>query len=70
MVALCAYEVSTLCLLRMMANVGVMYGTNYIIFRNVEIFKRKKINLKENKESDGTFGNISFVEMESSNLLN
>jgi len=27
-------------LLRMMANIGVMYGTNYIIFRNVEIFKK------------------------------
>jgi hypothetical protein len=23
-----------------------------------EIFRRKKINLKENKESDGIFGNI------------
>jgi hypothetical protein len=32
--------------------------------------EEKNKNLKENKESDGIFGNISFVEMESSNLIN
>jgi hypothetical protein len=31
-------------------------------------FSLKKI-LKENEESDGIFGNVSFVEMESSELI-
>jgi hypothetical protein len=55
------------------------FGTNYIIFRNVKIFHIKRIiteilpqknNLKENKESDEMFENISFVEIESSVLIN
>jgi hypothetical protein len=32
--------------------------------------KRKKKTVKENTESDGIFGNISFVEMESLKLIN
>jgi hypothetical protein len=32
------------------------------------LFSEKK-NLKENEESDEIFGNVSFVEMESSKLI-
>jgi hypothetical protein len=39
----------------------VQFNTNYIIFRNVEIFT---------KESDGIYRNIWVVEMESSKLIN
>jgi hypothetical protein len=49
------------------------FETNYIIFLNVEIFKKKKseiFTLKKIKESDGIFEKISFVEMESSKLIN
>jgi hypothetical protein len=45
------------------------FDTNYIIFRNVEIFKKKKSEIlypKENEECDGIFGNMSFVKMKSS----
>jgi hypothetical protein len=44
----------------------------YIIFRNVEIFRKKKIRnifLKEKKESDRIFENISYIKMESSKLI-
>ncbi len=48
---------------------------NYIMFRNVEFFQNififRKTNYEGNfKGSDGVFGNISFVEMESSKLIN
>jgi hypothetical protein len=45
----------------------------YIIFRNVEISQicfPKIFFHKENKESDEMCGNISFIEMEPSNLIN
>ncbi len=44
----------------------------HIIFRNVEMFNffLETFFLKENKESDGIFVNISFVEIESSKLIN
>jgi endonuclease III len=44
------------------------FDTDYIIFRNVSTFE--KIILKENKEFDRIFENISFIEMKSSNLIN
>ncbi len=52
-----------------------LISTNYIIFKNVEIFKikikisEKKI-WKENKGLDGIFGTLSFVEMNFSKLIN
>jgi hypothetical protein len=42
------------------------FDTDYIIFRNVDNFE--KIILKENKEFDRIFENISFTRMKSSNL--
>jgi len=45
------------------------FHANYIIFRNVEIFNKKKI-LKETKKFHGIFGHISFVEIESSKVIN
>jgi len=39
------------------------FNTHNIIFRNIEFF-RKYLFLKENKESDGIFESMSFVEME------
>jgi hypothetical protein len=36
----------------------------------LNFFFPKIFFLKENKESDGMFGNISFTEMESSILIN
>jgi hypothetical protein len=43
--------------------------TLIVFFLNVEIFKKKK-TLNENKGSDETFQNMSFVKMESSTLIN
>jgi len=41
-------------------------NNNYIIFKNVEIFKfLKNIYIPKEKEIDENFGNILFVEMES-----
>jgi hypothetical protein len=45
------------------------YLTNVKIFKIYFLIFFKKI-LKENIESDGIFENISFVEMESSKLIN
>jgi hypothetical protein len=44
------------------------FDTDYIIFRNVD--NSEKNILKENKEFDKIFENISFTEMKSSNLIN
>jgi uncharacterized membrane protein len=46
------------------------FNTNYIIFRNVEILIHEIFSLKESKESDEIVGNISFLKMESSKLIN
>jgi len=41
-------------------------NNNYIIFKNVEIFKiLKNIYIPKEKEIDEKFGNILFLEMES-----
>jgi hypothetical protein len=46
-------------------------STLIILFSEILNFsKRKKKTVKENTESDGIFGNISFVEMESLKLIN
>ncbi len=44
------------------------FDTNYIIFTNVEIFK--KTFVKENKEYDKTLENILLVKIEYSKLIN
>jgi hypothetical protein len=44
------------------------FETDYIVFRNVDNFE--KIILKENKEFDKIFENMSFTKMKSSNLIN
>jgi hypothetical protein len=43
------------------------FDTDHIIFKNVD--KSEKIILKENKEFDKIFENVSFTEMKSSNLI-
>jgi hypothetical protein len=46
------------------------FDTNYITFKNVEIsLQIFSFLLKENKEIDGIFENISFVKMESSKII-
>jgi hypothetical protein len=47
----------------------VQFNSNYIIFRNVEIF-RNIFFWRKIKESDGIYRKISVVEMESSKLIN
>ncbi len=44
------------------------FDTNDIIFRNIEFFNQSLL-LKENKESNKIFKNISFVEMKSSKSI-
>jgi len=47
------------------------FDTNYIIFRNVEIFKNYFFQIKKYcEENSGYFKNISFVEMNVSQLIN
>jgi hypothetical protein len=46
------------------------FGTNYIIFRNAEIFKEKKGSAKEKNESFVMFWNILAFRMKSSKLIN
>jgi uncharacterized membrane protein len=46
------------------------FNTNYIIFRNVEILIQEIFSLKESKQPDEIVGNISFLKMESSKLIN
>jgi hypothetical protein len=46
------------------------FNTNYIIFRNIEIFKERFFSEIKIKKYDEIFGNISFVILEYSKLIN
>jgi hypothetical protein len=57
-----------------MDKTGVLWASSMLIILFAEMlnlfFLIRIIFLKENKESDGIFGNTSFAKMESSKLLN